>query len=626
MDRYTLPSGWEDFSDTALAARLEEIETYTRRLLDEDADFNIDSPAGDDTPSGVDVAESLAAAKTEIEALQSKRAEQAAVEADRRAAALAALATPEPEVVETPEPEVAPVELAAEETVVETAPVEAAPVVDTEPAPEPVVETPVVEPVELAAEEAPAVEAEPAPVEEPAPAPAKDPVAVLSNMNSMRSASEQPRPAVSGHRSGSMVTTGPNFHDVDGFAKGDLLGDIDALSVYMAERLSKRNTNPYGGSEPEYIPLVSAFANYDDNERLSASDLEHNYRVTDAVTSAYADQNEALVAAGGPCAPIPPSYDFTSCFQTQRPVEAGIPSVGAPRGGIRFLDQQPLNVMAGGVEYGDAAQGALLPGAAGYADKTCVRVPCPTETTVSVGRIHKCVTFDNLNFRVFPEQVRHMLELLDLEFTRRKEVQLLDRLDALSNPVVDINAAQASPMGSIRSLLRDLIVAGHNYRKRNNMNDDAMLDVWLPTAAKQNLIIDAAMDYNNGSIDGLVRGSNAAALIAQVARLNVMYYYYDATTTGFPASAHNQAGGTWNTLPATFRSYMTAPGSVVRLDGGSLDLGVVRDSTLNAQNDLQLFAEEWFELARPGCEIDRFDHAACYSGVGPLGVAAPACP
>jgi hypothetical protein len=42
--------------------------------------------------------------------------------------------------------------------------------------------------------------------------------------------------------------------------------------------------------------------------------------------------------------------------------------------------------------------------------------------------------------------------------------------------------------------------------------------------------------------------------------------------------------------------YLFAEGSWLFLDGGELDLGLVRDSTLNARNDAQVFAET-FEAA-----------------------------
>jgi hypothetical protein len=48
---------------------------------------------------------------------------------------------------------------------------------------------------------------------------------------------------------------------------------------------------------------------------------------------------------------------------------------------------------------------------------------------------------------------------------------------------------------------------------------------------------------------------------------------------------------------------MGAPGAVVMLDGGTLDLGIVRDSQLNGTNDLQIFQEEWLGLCNRGIEL-----------------------
>jgi hypothetical protein len=61
---------------------------------------------------------------------------------------------------------------------------------------------------------------------------------------------------------------------------------------------------------------------------------------------------------------------------------------------------------------------------------------------------------------------------------------------------------------------------------------------------------------------------------------------------------------------------MFAPGTVVRLNGGTLDLGVVRDSTLNLANDFQVFTEEFVGIAVAGYEILRISGLEnCPNGV-----------
>jgi hypothetical protein len=46
-----------------------------------------------------------------------------------------------------------------------------------------------------------------------------------------------------------------------------------------------------------------------------------------------------------------------------------------------------------------------------------------------------------------------------------------------------------------------------------------------------------------------------------------------------------------------------APGAIIEMDGGTLDLGLVRDSVLNGTNDYQIFMEEWLGLCNRGIEM-----------------------
>ena len=400
------------------------------------------------------------------------------------------------------------------------------------------------------------------------------------------------------------LMTAADAAESEGFAIGSDIADIEVLSGLFADSINRLRTpgNSWEGAR-KTIPLARGGIAYAEDQILSASDVEANFRVFDAASNSWIEEQDALVAAGAPCAPLMPSYNFESCYAPQRPVEAGLPVVGAPRGGIRYLNPVPLNAeSAGAITEKDAAASALLPGDAGYAAKNCTRVTCPTETSVTVGSINWCVTFDNLNFRVFPEQVANMLERVQIEFTKAKEIRYLNRIDQLAPAAIDIAAAQPNPFGAARSLYQDLKQAGHNYRKRNNLDKDQILDVWLPDVVEDVLAVDMTNDFDNGGMASIVGGAggNLTSALMGKARMNVNFYYYDSTEAGFPASSHNEAAAAWNPFPTTFRSYIYKPGAIVRLDGGQLDLGVVRDSTLNADNDLQLFAEQWIEVAHVG--------------------------
>jgi hypothetical protein len=57
-----------------------------------------------------------------------------------------------------------------------------------------------------------------------------------------------------------------------------------------------------------------------------------------------------------------------------------------------------------------------------------------------------------------------------------------------------------------------------------------------------------------------------------------------------------------NEFPDTFIWYIFAEGSFLFLDGGTLDLGVIRDSTLVGTNDYKMFVETFENVALVGVE------------------------
>jgi hypothetical protein len=63
-----------------------------------------------------------------------------------------------------------------------------------------------------------------------------------------------------------------------------------------------------------------------------------------------------------------------------------------------------------------------------------------------------------------------------------------------------------------------------------------------------------------------------------------------------------QAAGPVAPWPATFVAYFFAEGTWQFLDGGQIDVGVVRDSTLNSTNDYQIWREDFEGLAKRGPE------------------------
>jgi hypothetical protein len=64
----------------------------------------------------------------------------------------------------------------------------------------------------------------------------------------------------------------------------------------------------------------------------------------------------------------------------------------------------------------------------------------------------------------------------------------------------------------------------------------------------------------------------------------------------------SQSAGALLEFPDTFTWYLFAEGSFIFLDGGTLDLGIIRDSGLVGTNDYKMFVETFEGVAFVGTE------------------------
>ena len=152
--------------------------------------------------------------------------------------------------------------------------------------------------------------------------------------------------------------------------------------------------------------------------------------------------------------------------------------------------------------------------------------------------------------------------------------------------------------GGLNQLTTNLAGNANDYRTTYGMSRDAVLDVVLPAWVPDALLADAiardsTTEYGDirGKIDGLF---NSLRLRPQ--------WVYDLD---------DQTDGDLENVATVI---MYAPGTVIELDGGTLDLGVVRDSTLNASNNYQTFVEPFVGWCVPGHEIRTMSIEVCPSG------------
>lgn len=415
------------------------------------------------------------------------------------------------------------------------------------------------------------------------------------------------QPAVSG---ASLVAS----NAVPGLSEGAAL---DHKSLSLA--ITKKRHGFGSASAGTYERIVLGTALSDLPNKVTGG-AEENFAVFSSVAQdwkSFRSQETALVASGGNCAPLEPSYEFFRLAEALNPVESALPTVEAPRGGIRFITPPIWTQASPGVRVTTEEEDA--DGYPPTEPKPCVHVECQPIEECRVDAVSQCVTFGNLNYRVFPEQVEAFLADLAVAFTSTKEIHYLDAIDNASTAVTGV----ASGYGATRSYTLSILQAAANYRRRQHMAPDAVLSLMLPSWFVDFIKADLVNDHMMG-LGFLTAGEAEVNAWLASANLDVAWYYDSATGAGQAFNAA-QGAGNQNIFPLSVVAYLFAPGTFVRLDGGTLDVGIVRDSTLNGTNDLQIFSEQWIQVCMVGLESLRLEIDLCPTGTGPEPVVPYVC-
>jgi hypothetical protein len=161
-------------------------------------------------------------------------------------------------------------------------------------------------------------------------------------------------------------------------------------------------------------------------------------------------------------------------------------------------------------------------------------------------------------------------------------------MDALSTAVTS-----SSIIGVARDFLVQIGRAAAAYRSRHRLEADAPLRAIMPAWIKDAMVADLTLSMPGdstlnayGEIDGLFASRN----------INVCY------TLDGSALTTSQGANAMNEFTDTFVWYLFAEGTFLFLDGGTLDLGIIRDSTLVGTNDYKMFVETFEGVAKVGVE------------------------
>lgn len=372
---------------------------------------------------------------------------------------------------------------------------------------------------------------------------------------------------------------------------------------------------------------------------------------------------QAIVAAGGYCAPLEIIYDINVIGVTNRPIMSALNRFQVERGGIQYrppFDALSSTVLGMTNDMGSTASTNAHTGGLGIwtatddtADTTqtanqkgCAVVTCPGLEAASVYSTYLCLEFPNFTSRFDPEWADATMQAALIAAARFQENQLLTRLlngstdvtqtgDAGSKLLLGPGASFVQPgsgAGANVSSARDLLVtldrAVAYFRNRHRLDSLGPLTYILPLWVKDLIRADltrGAFPYDLEALaiaDAQIEAWFTARGVTPVFHLDGLDQTQVGGSAGPTISAQwypntAAAGAIVPEFPDMVDSLLFATGDWLYLDGGVLDLGLVRDSTLNARNRYRTFTESFEGVAFRGIETLRL---GIYTGV-PTGAA-----
>ncbi len=387
------------------------------------------------------------------------------------------------------------------------------------------------------------------------------------------------------------------------------------------------------------LPVTQGWKNGQAYGGVNVARIQHNYPTVFNESSSQGEvekylkglranlrpsQMESLVASGGWCAPSEIRYSFFNIACAGGMID--LPTFGVQRGGLRWPISPSLADAFTGI--GSSATSGLAPfngitpsnttmpwvwtetndvvAATGTLFKPCVRVPCVGMNEARLECYGVCVTAGNLADSAWPESTRNWLQLLDVAFQHTMNFRYIQTIRGLTT---DGGTLGCTGVGAISPILDAVELAAIDYRKRYAMCRDDVIEVvfpdWVLGPMRQDVARRTGLAEFNVTDEMIMSWFNVRHVRVQLVD------DYQVRAAGQPGYSTIQT--TW---PATVEFMLYAPGTFGLGNGMSLDLGVVRDSTLNSTND---FTAAWYEQCHM---IAQFGHAArryvvpiCGSGV-----------
>ena len=336
---------------------------------------------------------------------------------------------------------------------------------------------------------------------------------------------------------------------------------------------------------------------YPEERRLSGDSTGEDFRKIDALC-AVGQRRKSVVASGGVPLPTNVDYSMDVWATADRPVRDGLAAFHVDRGGLNY--RQPPTLA-------DLSTSSAVWTNANDIDPTDPTTK-PVYTVVAqdpvqayISAIPTRLQFGNLMGQFDPETVAANTDLAIANAARMAELNLLTQIQGFS--VYTVTSAKV--LGAARDLFGTLIQTAAAYRHTFRLPRDQMLTAIFPSWGLDIIKHDRLLEVGHDDA-----GTNVFAISDE--EINEWLAAYGVTVIWSLDGLSADAGaGTYDeqyfgpftateavpAYPAEVVWNLFIEGSIQFLDGGRLDLGVVRDATLDATNDYETFVEPFENVA-----------------------------
>lgn len=398
------------------------------------------------------------------------------------------------------------------------------------------------------------------------------------------------------------------------------LADVDEAITERVDAFSGSGSVPKGTKEK--IRVARIHGNFPEDRRLvdDAGRFIGSADASDRIAAVFQAGRDAglnRVAAGGFCAPPTPIYGVDVFGTTVRPIrDTALTSFNATRGRVVSLSPPRLSQVLPSVGIWtqqddiDAVEDPDV-------RKTTMRVVCNAALESEVQGIYASLLWGEMLGRTFSEWTSAWSRLSLVRHAQVAELELFAAMQALATPVSD----EPTTISATRDLLNLLARGAWGFRSRNREVRRYPMRVVLPDVVRDIVVEDLANTLQAASIEeSLAMAEQRLDQALAARRLNVTWSP-DLSLAGAQGDATELAN-----YP-TELPYMIYPeGWAIHLDNGTLDVGLMRDSTLVAANDVKTFVETFEGVHRIGARSDAITgnltlcpSGAVYGTVDPTG-------